>query len=130
VGAEGLVTGNSRPERRTADWDESEDEDDEPRKISPYAQTPLTVRAGLRGAYSSLNRNFTQARDALASIPAEAREAGNVAGAAEAVVRNVPVAVIRPLVGISEAVGSALGGVSNALDGEGERRRGEKYKRY
>lgn len=105
---------------------------DQKRLISPYAEPPPNLRAGVSQAYRSLNRNFSAARDALANIPTEAREKGSVMGAAEAVIKNAPRAVIRPLVGVSEAVGKVALGAGNSLDREGKRGREveDKYKRY
>jgi autophagy-related protein 2 len=44
------------------------------------------------------------------------------------VVRAVPVAVLKPMIGASEAVSKTLLGMRNSLDPVGKREQGDKYK--
>jgi autophagy-related protein 2 len=84
----------------------------------------------LRGASRSLKRNFGEARDAILTLPAEMAERGDARGAATAFARAAPIAVIRPVIGVSEAVSRTLMGVGNAMEPERRRRRDDKYKRH
>lgn len=43
-------------------------------------------------------------------------------------VRAVPIAIIKPMIGASEAVSKTLLGLRNTLDPEGRREMGDKYK--
>ncbi|KAG0643496.1 hypothetical protein HOY80DRAFT_1032960 [Tuber brumale] len=98
--------------------------------ISLYADQPLTVAQGLRGAGDSLRRNFGNARDAIMAVPVDIAEQGSAQGAAKAVVRAAPVAIIRPMIGATEAVSRTLLGVTNALDPDQKRRVDDKYKKH
>lgn len=49
-------------------------------------------------------------------------------GPLKAVVRAVPIAVLKPMIGASEAVSKTLLGMRNSLDPEGKRELGDKYK--
>ncbi|CAZ83457.1 unnamed protein product [Tuber melanosporum] len=98
--------------------------------ISLYADQPLTVAQGLRGAGDSLRRNFGNARDAIMAVPVDIAERGSAQGAAKAVVRAAPVAIIRPMIGATEAVSRTLLGVTNALDPDQKRRVDDKYKKH
>ena len=84
--------------------------------ISPYADQPLTVAAGLRGAYRHLERDLLLAKDAIVAIPAEVRESESAAGAARAVLRSAPTVVLRPAMGVSKAVAQTMMGVGNQID--------------
>lgn len=57
-------------------------------------------------------------------------ESGDARGVAAAIARAAPRAVIRPVIGVSEAVGRTLMGVGNAMEPERRRARNDKYKRY
>jgi autophagy-related protein 2 len=50
-------------------------------------------------------------------------------GPLRAVVRAVPVAVLRPMIGASEAVSKTLLGARNSLDPRSKAELGDKYKR-
>ncbi|CUS15117.1 unnamed protein product [Tuber aestivum] len=98
--------------------------------ISLYADQPLTLAQGLRGAGDSLRRNFGNARDAIMAVPVDIAEQGSAQGAAKAVARAAPVAIIRPMIGATEAVSRTLLGVTNALDPDQKRRVDDKYKKH
>jgi autophagy-related protein 2 len=97
--------------------------DTEPgRAVSHYANQPIGVRAGLRSAARHLERDLLTARDAVIAIPAEIMEEGSGVGMARALARHAPTVIIRPAVGATRAVGEALLGVGNALDGGSKRK--------
>lgn len=50
-------------------------------------------------------------------------------GPLRAVVRAVPIAVLRPMIGASEAVSKTLLGARNSLDPRGRDELGDKYKK-
>ena len=106
----------------SAGWEEAELEDDEKKRISLYADQPVGVIQGLRGAYASLERDLLTARDAIVAMPGEVMESGTAGGAARAVLRGAPTVILRPAMGISKAVGQTLMGATNSLD-PGNRRR-------
>ena len=124
----GSATQQQRPSSASSgnpasDWD-AIDPDSEKNTISPYANAPIGVVAGLRGGFSSLERDLMTARDAIIAMPGEMMETGTAGGVARAVARHAPTIVLRPALGVSKAVGQTLLGAGNTLDRE-ERRRAE-----
>ena len=102
-------------------WEDT-DIDEEEKKISLYADQPVGVVQGLRGAYASLERDLLTAKDAIVAMPGEVLESGTAGGAARAVLRGAPTVILRPALGVSKAVGQTLMGATNSLDPEHRRR--------
>ncbi|KAK5949043.1 autophagy- protein 2 [Knufia fluminis] len=108
----------------------SDSDEEQPHQISHYADQPLGIVQGLRGAYASLERDLLLAKDAIVAVPGEIMAEGSATGAAKVVLKSSPTIILRPAIGVSKAVGTALLGAGNTLD-KGKRRRIEdKYKRY
>jgi autophagy-related protein 2 len=101
---------------------EDQDEDEEKKQISLYADQPLGIVQGLRGAYASLERDLLLARDAIVAVPGEVMATNSATGAAQAVLRSAPTIILRPAIGASKAVGQTLLGAGNTLDRENYRR--------
>jgi autophagy-related protein 2 len=128
-GAEDYLVPQGAPTRQRLDsWEAAghpdSDDDGERKHISPYADQPIGVVQGLRGAYRHLERDLLMARDAIVAMPGEAMESGSAGGAARAVLRGAPTVILRPALGVTKAVGQTLLGATNSLD-RGERRRVE-----
>lgn len=100
---------------------ESGDED-ERKQISHYADQPVGVVQGLRGAFRSLERDLLMTRDAIVAVPGEVMESSSAAGAAKAVWRRAPTVILRPAIGATRAVGQTLLGAGNTLDPTNRRR--------
>ncbi|KAA6416367.1 MAG: hypothetical protein FRX48_01087 [Lasallia pustulata] len=113
-----------------AGWEDAELDDEEKKQISLYADQPVGVMQGLKGAYASLERDLLTARDAIVAMPGEVMESGSAGGAARAVLRGAPTIILRPAMGVSKAVGQTLLGATNSLDPENRRRMEDKYKRH
>lgn len=64
----------------------------------------------------------------LMLVPALALVLMTSQGPLKAVVRAVPIAVLKPMIGASEAVSKTLLGVRNSLDPQARRELGDKYK--
>ncbi|SPN97709.1 related to sporulation protein SPO72 [Cephalotrichum gorgonifer] len=124
-GAEGLLVPKTAPEPREYDEDESE----EPKKISLYADQPMGVIQGLRGGYASLSRDLNLARDAIIAVPGAVMDSQNAQGAARAVLNKAPTIIFRPAIGATKALGQTLLGATNTLDPHNKRRIDEKYKK-
>jgi autophagy-related protein 2 len=90
--------------------------------VSHYAQQPLTVAAGLRSAARLLERDLASARDAIIAVGADVRESESAADVARAVARGAPAVVLKPAIGATRALGTALLGAGNALDKESRRK--------
>lgn len=114
----------------SAGWEDAELEDEEKKRISLYADQPVGVVQGLRGAYASLERDLLTARDAIVAMPGEVMESGTAGGAARAVLRGAPTVILRPAMGVTKAVGQTLMGATNSLDPGNRRRIEDKYKRH
>jgi len=97
-----------------------------PDPISRYADQPENVKAGLRSAYRSLSKNFTLAGQTILALPLEVHERSGSEGAMRTVVRAVPIALLRPMIGASEAVSKTLLGLRNTV--EPTRRRDDEHK--
>ena len=124
-GAEDLLNQTDTPQQRldiAAGWDDSELDEDEKKQISLYADQPIGVVQGLRGAYASLERDLLTARDAVIAMPGEIMESGTAGDVARAVLKGAPTVILRPAMGVSKAVGQTLMGATNSLD-PGNRRR-------
>ena len=71
---------------------------------------------GLELAYKSLSRNIGSAAQTILAIPMEVYETDGATGTARAVIRAVPVAILKPMIGATEAVSSVLLGLRNTMD--------------
>ncbi|KAJ5814620.1 hypothetical protein N7474_006397 [Penicillium riverlandense] len=125
-GAEDLLTS---PTAAVASEEDQVDED-ETKKISLYADQPIGVVQGLRGAFTGLERDLLLARDAIVAVPGEVVESGSARGAAKAVWKHAPTVILRPAIGVSKAVGQTLLGAGNTLDPSNRRKMEDKYKRH
>ncbi|KAK4542823.1 hypothetical protein LTR36_006199 [Oleoguttula mirabilis] len=140
-GAEGLLAPSSaspsgRPgvRRRVSSeqgWYDtvSEDDDHEQRAISAYANQPLGLFSGLRAARRLLEHDLLTAKDAFIAVQGEVFESNSPGAMAAAVARRAPIVILRPVIGASRAVGTALLGVGNQIDRGNIRKVDNKYKK-
>lgn len=118
------------------DIEGTDDEASGPDPRSRYATQPANLRQGVQGAYRSFGDNLKDAAQTILAVPMEVyeptgEEVGSGVPAAEdetwlthnlwqgavrAVVRAVPLAVLKPMIGASGAVSKALLGLRNTLD--------------
>ncbi|EED17395.1 autophagy regulatory protein Atg2, putative [Talaromyces stipitatus ATCC 10500] len=112
------------------DGDGDSTDEDEKKQISHYADQPVGVVQGLRGAFRSLERDLLMTRDAIVAVPGEVMESSSAAGAAKAVWRRAPTVILRPAIGATRAVGQTLLGAGNSLDPTNRRKIEDKYKRH
>ncbi|KAK3996693.1 hypothetical protein QBC44DRAFT_137046 [Cladorrhinum sp. PSN332] len=111
------------------DWEEGDyDAEESKRQVSLYANQPLGIIQGMRGAYASLARDLALTKDAIIAVPAEVMESSNAQGAAKAVLRRAPTIIFRPAIGATKALGQTLLGATNSLDPANLRRAEAKYK--
>lgn len=124
------------------DWPEDRETVD---LISKYAEQPGGVTEGVQSAYTSLRRNLNSAAQTILAVPMEVYErSGNgvcvccfpdrididifYKGPVRAVIRAVPIAVLKPMIGASEAVSKTLLGLHNSMDPEVRLENEAKYK--
>ncbi|KAI4234598.1 MAG: hypothetical protein LQ349_003676 [Xanthoria aureola] len=130
-GAEDFLTDPGGQQAEAAGgWEDGGLDEDEKKHISLYADQPVGVIHGLRGAYASLERDLVTAKDAIVAMPGEVMESGTAGGAAKAVLKGAPTIILRPALGVSKAVGQTLMGATNSLDPANRRRIEEKYKKH
>ncbi|PCH37996.1 hypothetical protein WOLCODRAFT_87760 [Wolfiporia cocos MD-104 SS10] len=96
--------------------------------ISRYAEQPMNVKEGVQSAYKSLRRNLNSAAQTILAVPMEVYERSGNEGPVRAVVRAVPIAVLKPMIGASEAVSKTLLGLHNSLDPNVRQENEAKYK--
>jgi autophagy-related protein 2 len=131
----------------TSDEDDLFDPEDEDSTglISKYAEQPGDIQEGMQIAYRSLRRNFNSAAQTILAVPMEVYErSGNEVrmllacyryetdpsqGPVRSVIRAVPIAVLKPMIGASEAVSKTLFGLHNTLDPDLRHDNEAKYKR-
>jgi len=97
--------------------------------LSRYANQPTNVTEGLQLAYKSLGKNLGAAAQTILAVPIEVYERSGTEGPVRAVVRALPVAVLRPMIGATEAISKTLLGVRGTLDPNVRDSIDEKYKR-
>ncbi|TDH72743.1 hypothetical protein CCR75_007779 [Bremia lactucae] len=81
-------------------------------------QQPASASEGFGQAYDSLARELHVAAKTIVAVPLVEYKKTGSQGYVRSVIRAVPVAVLRPMIGASEAVAKALIGVRNAVDPE------------
>lgn len=118
-GAEEMLTSPNAPVPVS---EEDSTDEEEAKKISLYADQPIGVVQGLRGAFRGLERDLLLARDAIVAVPGEIVESGSATAAAKAVWKRAPTVVLRPAIGVSKAVGQTLLGAGNTLDPSNRRK--------
>ncbi|KAI8579183.1 hypothetical protein K450DRAFT_210478 [Umbelopsis ramanniana AG] len=116
---------DTRPDERRPNDSDSDTQE----VISKFADQPSDLSQGLQHAYHSLSKNIKSAAHTVLAVPTEIQESEGPHGTAKAVIRAVPVAVIRPLIGFSEAFANVLVGIRNTIDPGQKLQSVEKYKR-
>ncbi|EIN07297.1 hypothetical protein PUNSTDRAFT_144812 [Punctularia strigosozonata HHB-11173 SS5] len=108
--------------------DPSVDIDESQELISRYAEQPMDVKEGIQSAYRSLKRNVNSAAQTILAVPMEVYERSGSEGPVRSVVRAVPIAVLKPMIGASEAVSKTLLGLHNTFDPNVKQENQAKYK--
>ncbi|CAB4397789.1 unnamed protein product [Rhizophagus irregularis] len=111
--------------------EEEFDSDDENTKelISKYANQPADLNEGIEKAYKSLRTNIGTAAHTIFAVPMEVYEKTGTQGTVRAVIRAVPVAVLKPMIGATEAVSQTLLGLRNSIDPNKKLQTEDKYKK-
>ncbi|CAG8497159.1 7566_t:CDS:10 [Diversispora eburnea] len=109
---------------------ECDSEDDHDKEIiSKYADQPADLNEGIEAAYKSLRQNLGTAAHTIFAVPMEVYEKTGTQGTVKAVIRAVPVAVLKPMIGATEAVSKGLLGLRNTIDPNKKLQMEDKYKR-
>lgn len=105
-----------------ADWQMADQDGEDKRIISHYADQPTGILQGLKGAARSLERDLLFTKDAIIAVSGEVKESGSAEGAARVVARHAPTLVLRPMIGASRAISQTLMGATNTVDPHNRRR--------
>ena len=97
--------------------------------MSKFANQPSDLSQGLQFAYKNLSQNLGAAAQTIFAVPTEIIEQNNnndmasgspdstsSSSQAKAVIRAVPVAVIKPMIGLTGAFQSIMVGLRNSID--------------
>ncbi|KAJ1507848.1 autophagy- protein 2 [Coelomomyces lativittatus] len=93
---------------------------------SAYAQQPKDLKEGIELAYKSISKNVSQVAKVLA-MPIQTMERDKT-GAMRQVLRAVPIAILKPMLGATEAMGKTLMGLRNTVDPSKKLESQDKYK--
>jgi len=87
-------------------------------KKSSFIQNnqPSTAKIGFEKGLQSLNREVNIAFDTIVALPIKQYERNGAGGYTKAVIRALPIAVLRPIAGVSEALSYTLLGIRNQFD--------------
>jgi autophagy-related protein 2 len=96
---------------------------------SRMASQPQGYKQGFRQAFSSLARGLHHAMHGIVVVPHEDWSRGRGAKAMlRSVLQAIPAAVLRPMIGATEAVSTALLGVKNSIEPKRYKDDNDKYK--
>ncbi|KAF9182323.1 autophagy- protein 2 [Haplosporangium sp. Z 767] len=98
-------------------------------KVSKYANQPADINEGMELAYKSLSKNIGTAAHTIFAVPMEVYERAGAQGSVRAVIRAVPVAVLKPMIGATEAFSKVLIGIRNSIDPVQRLQMEDKYKK-
>ncbi|KAJ3180104.1 autophagy- protein 2 [Geranomyces variabilis] len=118
----------SRPGSPGSPASESQHQQQQQHLSSKYSEQPSDLKEGVGLAYRSLSRNIATAARTVLAVPTDAYENNEGQGAVRAVMRAVPVAVLRPMIGATEAVSKTLMGIQNSMDPTRRDQMEDKYK--
>lgn len=100
-----------------------------PKIVSLYADQPLNIHQGLEEAYHSLEKHMQIVYDTVwKNDEEEDVEDEEPRAAAVSVAKIAPIAIIRPLIGATEALSKALQGIANQIDKDNIADLKDKYK--
>ena len=85
---------------------------DKTKALSKYAAQPATASEGFSQAYTALARGLKTAASAMGEVSGMAPRSGYLVAGLHA----VPIAILNPMIGLTEAVSKSLWGLRNAVD--------------
>ncbi|KAJ3104897.1 autophagy- protein 2 [Phlyctochytrium planicorne] len=83
---------------------------------SKLSEQPRDFREGVEMGLYSMKKSIGTAARTILAVPMEVYEKTGTQGTAKAVIRAVPVAVLKPMIGATEAVSKTLMGLQNSID--------------
>ncbi|CDO94116.1 unnamed protein product [Kluyveromyces dobzhanskii CBS 2104] len=104
------------------------DNGDQKTVLSLYADQPKDFNSGLQDAYLSMERNLFLTFDGMKKAKKDIRAAKGAQEAVSTAAKAAPFALIRPLIGVTEALSKTLQGLNNQYDENKIAHIEEKYK--
>ncbi len=86
-----------------------------PQPVPRQKKQPISAAAGLSDALSALRKGVSDAAATVITVPVQEYRRNGTTGAIKAVIRAIPVAILHPLIGTTEAVSKSLMGASRLL---------------
>jgi len=86
--------------------------------IDGQQQQPHDVKESLNYAYGALKRELGSTHEMIVAVPVRQYEHSGAGGYMKSVIRALPVAILRPAAGLSEAISYTLLGLRNQLNPE------------
>jgi hypothetical protein len=86
-----------------------------PQPVPRQKKQPISAAAGLSDALSALRKGVSDAAATVITVPVQEYRRNGTTGAIKAVIRAIPVAILHPLIGTTEAVSKSLMGASRVL---------------
>lgn len=111
---EGYIYATTVPSKTTPLSMQQQQQQQQP-TLSKFAHQPSDLTQGFQYAYQSLSRNLGAAAETIFAVPTEVVGEDN-GHHAKAVIRAVPVAVIKPMIGLTGAFHSIMVGLRNSID--------------
>jgi len=99
-----------------------------PPRRSKFADQPTNAKEGFLHAYGSLSRELKNAANTVICIPIEEYQRSGTTGFVRSVVRAVPVAILRPMIGITEGFTKTMIGMRNEMEPSIKQDMDNKYK--
>lgn len=99
-----------------------------PWRRNKMAGQPSGYDEGLRQAYEALSRGLQSAAHKIIFVPTEQLRTGEYKSALKSAISAVPSAVLRPMIGATEAVSKTLLGIKNTVDPKGRAESNDKFK--
>ncbi|KYQ88667.1 hypothetical protein DLAC_10845 [Tieghemostelium lacteum] len=95
---------------------------------SKLSDQPMDTREGIQHAYESVSRELKSTVQTIIAIPMKEYHQKGTKGYVKSIVKAVPIAIIRPMIGITEGVSKTLLGVRNHIDPQKKIEMDNKYK--
>jgi autophagy-related protein 2 len=79
---------------------------------------PVNIHSGLHHAQQSMRVGLSEAAHAIIAVPMDDFQRGNTKGAIKSAIKAVPIAVLSPMIGASEALSYTFLGIRNSMNPE------------
>ena len=95
---------------------------------SKFSNAPENFHEGVQSAITTLGSNMNKAAQTIFAVPMETYETDGAKGCVKAVIRAVPIALIKPMIGASEAISKTFIGMQSTIDPKKKIELRDKYK--